>query len=275
MEPPVENKPRHKALEAENAALRQQVADLAAKLEAAMTEIKRLKRGGRRQATPFSKGTRKPDPQRPGRKPGEGPARFRAAPAPEQVSEPPVAVPVTVPACPSCGGELEVAGAGTVWVTDVPPQPQPATHACQVALCQCRACGRQVRGEHPEIAPYQRRATAHRLGPRGLALAHLLHYGLGLPVRRVPGVLKLLTGLPVTQGAITQDALRRAGGKVGEAYRALREGVAQGEHLQRGSERAAHHPSGSLRSGVAHRRSRRSPTGGVDRRRPDLDPDGW
>jgi hypothetical protein len=101
------------------------------------------------------------------------------------------------------------------------------TRAYQIALCQCRGCGGKVRGEHPEVVPDQRGATAHRLGPRALALAHLLHYGLGLPGHRVPGVLKLLTGLAVTQGALTQDALRRADGKVGEAYWALREGVAQ------------------------------------------------
>jgi len=227
VEPSVPNKPSYEALEAENAALRRQVTELTAKLEMALAEIERLKRSGKRQATPFSQGTRKSEPQRPGRKPGEGPFRFRAAPAPEQVSGPPVVVPVTASACPHCGGELEAAGAETVWVTDLPPQPQPVTRAYQIALCQCRNCGSKIRGEHPEVAPDQRGATAHRLGLRGLALAHLLHYGLGLPVRRVPSVLKLLTGLPVTQGALTQDALRRAAGKVGEAYRALRAGVAQ------------------------------------------------
>lgn len=66
----------------------------------------------------------------------------------------------------------------------------------------------------------------HRLGPRSLALAHLLHYGIGLPVRQVPRVLRLLTGLTVTQSGLTQDALRRAAGAVGTAYTALREGVA-------------------------------------------------
>ena len=68
---PAPGKPTYEELE-------KQVADLAAKLEAALAEIERLKRGGHRQATPFSKGRRKPNPQRPGRKPGEGPFRFRA-----------------------------------------------------------------------------------------------------------------------------------------------------------------------------------------------------
>jgi hypothetical protein len=41
-------------------------------------------------------------------------------------------------------------------------------------------------------------------------------------VRKVPLVLGLLTGMNLTQGAITQDALRWARGKVGQKYQELR-----------------------------------------------------
>ena len=58
-----------------------------------------------------------------------------------------------------------------------------------------------------------------------MAAAHVLHYGVGIPVRKVPSVLKALTGLNVTQGAITQDALRRSRGAVGTAYARLRASV--------------------------------------------------
>ena len=58
-----------------------------------------------------------------------------------------------------------------------------------------------------------------------MAAAHVLHYGVGVPVRKVPGVLRLLTGLELTQGAITQDALRRTRGAVGTAYTKLRVAV--------------------------------------------------
>jgi transposase len=44
-------------------------------------------------------------------------------------------------------------------------------------------------------------------------------------VRKVPLVLSLLTGMELTQGAITQDALGRARGKVGQKYQELRAGV--------------------------------------------------
>ena len=53
----------------------------------------------------------------------------------------------------------------------------------------------------------------------------MLHYGVGIPVRRVPVVLRALTGVELSQGAITQDALRRAQGAVGDAYHRLRDSV--------------------------------------------------
>ena len=55
-----------------------------------------------------------------------------------------------------------------------------------------------------------------------MAAAHVLHYGLGIPVRKVPAVLAVLTGVHLTQGALTQDALRRAADTVGAAYEQLR-----------------------------------------------------
>jgi len=58
-----------------------------------------------------------------------------------------------------------------------------------------------------------------------MAAAHGLHYGLGIPVRKVPLVLKAMHGITLTQSAITQDAMRRATGEVGETYAQLRTAV--------------------------------------------------
>jgi hypothetical protein len=60
-----------------------------------------------------------------------------------------------------------------------------------------------------------------------MAAAHGWHDGIGLPVRKVPLVWAALHGRTLTQGAITQDALRRARGEVGTAYARLREAVPQ------------------------------------------------
>src|SRR5918999_5007156 len=185
----------------------------------------RLTRQSKRQAAPFSKGTRAKHPKRPGRKPGEGTFSFRQAPSPEEISQPPVNVPVTRGSCPGCGGKLIEQRGDFAYVTDLPPLPQPRITQYRVGVCRCTGCGRQVRGEHPDLAPDQYGATAHRLGTRAKAVAHILHYQVGIPVRKVPLVLELLTGLGLTQGAITQDALRRAKGSIGQKYQELRAGV--------------------------------------------------
>jgi hypothetical protein len=58
-------------------------------------------------------------------------------------------------------------------------------------------------------------------------MAHSLHYGHGVPVRRLPAMVQEMTGITVTQSALTQDALKQAEGPVGTAYRELREQVRQ------------------------------------------------
>jgi transposase len=206
--------------------LREENERLQAQLTAALAEIERLKRGSKRQATPFSKGTRAPRPGKPGRKPGAGLFTHRDAPAPEAVTTL-VTVPVERSACPGCGGALLPDGQEVVTITDLPALLQPTVSQYHLARCRCARCGRSVRARHPAVAPDQRGATAHRLGPRVLAAAHWLHYGLGVPVRKLPALLFTLTGVEVTQGALTQDALRRAAREVGQAYAALRLQVRQ------------------------------------------------
>jgi transposase len=189
------------------------------RLQAEVEELKR--RGG---AAPFSKGKRKPDPKPPGRKPGQGFFRFRSAPKSAEVRE---AIPVTVAerCCPDCGGELGRARREMVSTTDLPAQPEPEVRCYAVEVRQCRRCGGKVRGRHADIARGQHGATAHRVGPRVKALAHILHYVHGVPVRKTPAILEDLTGVRLTQGAITQNAMQQAGGAVGERYKTLRASV--------------------------------------------------
>ena len=77
----------HEALVALVAVLQRQVAALRA-------DIARLTREGKRQAAPFSKGSRVSQLKRLGRKPGSGTFHYREAPLSAQITEPPVDVPV-------------------------------------------------------------------------------------------------------------------------------------------------------------------------------------
>jgi transposase len=185
-------------------------------------EIEKLKRSQHRSAAPFSKGRRKADPKRAGRKPGQGPFTRRSAPEGPASQTVQAEVP---PNCPFCGGRLEQEGEETATTTDVPTKPEPVTTLYRVPVCRCQKCGQRVRGTAAGLAPDQAGATAHRVGPGVMAAAHALHYAVGIPVRKVPGVLRELTGIQLTQSAITQDALRRMAGPVGAAYEELRGGV--------------------------------------------------
>lgn len=191
-------------------------------IEQLRAEIEQLKRRGG--AAPFSKGTRKPDPKPPGRKPGQGFFRFRGAPD-EMLGAEATTVPVAERCCPDCGGTLGEAKREIVSNTDIPAQPQPEVRCYAVEIRKCGRCGRKVRGQHPDIAPDQHGATAHRVGPRIKAWAHTLHYEHGVPVRKTPAIMEDLTGLRLTQGAITQDAMKQTLGAVGATYEALRASV--------------------------------------------------
>lgn len=136
-----------------------------------------------------------------------------------------IAVAVSSPCCPQCGGPLGEPHIEVATVTELPAKPTVEVRKYEVEVRQCHQCGKRVRGRHPELEDNQQGATAHRVGRRLKAAAHVLHYGMGVPVRKVPAIVKELTGAVVTQSALTQDALKQAAGPVGAAYQQLRAGV--------------------------------------------------
>ena len=226
---PEDDHQRIEDLAEENQSLREELIRVQTENDRLREEVKKLEkllRSKARSATPFSKGKRKAHPKRPGRKPGQGPFQRRDAPAAAAETEP-VEVPVTSMRCPCCGGELKWQRTDRVTTTDMPAQPKPEVKVYDVAVCVCTSCGKSVRGEHPEVATDQYGATAHRVGPRVKTMAHALHYGHGVPVRRLPGILLETTGVTLTQSAMTRDALKHASGVVGNAYQEARAGIRQ------------------------------------------------
>jgi hypothetical protein len=128
------------------AELQRQIAELTANNEALRAELEQLTRSKKRQAAPFSKGTRAPAPKPPGRKPGSGLFRYREAPPPEASTEPPVEVTVTLAACRVCGGLLTEERIDVVYRTELPKHPHPKVTPYRVHVCRCMVCGAQVRG---------------------------------------------------------------------------------------------------------------------------------
>jgi transposase len=189
-------------------------------------QVEELRRKSHRQAAPFSKNQPKANPKNPGRKQGQGVFTNRQAPQ-ERLAD--IRINASVPTrCPDCGGDVDWQRTDTATTTDIAQQVDPVVTRYRVPVCRCRQCGKSVRGRAPGLAEDQAGATAHRVGPIAMAAAHALHYGTGIPVRKVPEVLAALTGLEVTSSAITQDAMKRtAKGPVGEAYEGLRSGMRQ------------------------------------------------
>ena len=206
-------------------ALRARVEELLAENAALRAQVDQLARDSKRQAAPFSKGQRKAQPKRPGRKPGHGRFTFRTLPTPDQWTAPPIEVRLPDPACSGCGEPLQEHRVELAAITDLPPQPKPVVQPYRVWVYRCPGCDTTVRAPHSDLAPDQFGASAHRIGPRAMAAAHATHYGLGVPVRKVPAVLRLYAGVQLTQSAITQDASRRASGPIGSMYQALRDGI--------------------------------------------------
>ena len=171
-----------------------QVARLTTTIKELRKQLVAAQRAGKRQAAPFSKGRQTSKPRRPGRKLGMGNFSYRKPPSADELSGPPVDVSVDADNCPGCGGVLEQEGVDVACVTDIPEVTE-----YRVQACRCRGCGRRVRGRHAEVGADQYGASAHRMGRRVMAAAHVLHYGVGIPVRRAPTVLRALTGVELSQ----------------------------------------------------------------------------
>ena len=131
----------HAALIAEVDRLQGHNASLALTVTELRRQLAAAQRSGKRQAAPFSKGSRTSKPRRPGRKPGMGNFSYRKPPSADEVTEPPVDVSVDDDNCPGCGGVLEQEGVDVAYVTDIPAMPRPQVTEYRVQGCRSRGCG--------------------------------------------------------------------------------------------------------------------------------------
>jgi transposase len=200
------------------------------RLEARIEKLEEEARESKRAKAAFSKGTRKPNPKKPGRKKGEGRFTQRPAPTPgptDQVQEIDVPLSVDQRECPGCEVPLETTNE-IATVEDVPPSPIRVIKRFTVEVGRCPVCGLVVRGRHPDLSPHQNGANAHQVGPNIKTQALSLHYYSGLPLCKVPHVIAQSTGIKLTQSGLSQLActLSDEGGVLHGHYTELKEHVA-------------------------------------------------
>jgi transposase len=206
----------------ENEKLQAKVAALEKTIEDLRKEIAQLKREGKRSAGPFSKNKRKHPRNKRGRKKGQGRfSHLKEAPASADTTQ----VDVSTPEGCGCGGSLEFLRYEEASNTDPPKDIRPHVTKFRVPVCRCRRCGATVRGKHPDLAPDQYGATAHRYGDRMMAVGHVLHYEMGVPQRKVPAIVEMFTGVRPTQSAFNQDAMRRSEADLKPDYKVLRDSM--------------------------------------------------
>jgi transposase len=211
-------------LRSEIAQLRQQREQLEQERERLRQENEKLKRqleeaqrANKRQAAPFSRGTRKANPQPPGRKSGSGYGKRHGKAIPERVDE---VILVPPPSQCSCGGALQVERIDSQFQHEIVRKT--IWRRFDIAICRCTVCHQRVQGRDPRQTSDALGAAAVQLGAEALALAVKMNKGLGMPHADVATVLQDGFGLQVNRSTICRAVDRVA--QRGEAtWHALRD----------------------------------------------------
>lgn len=206
-------------LESSNAELTGEVARLSERVNRLQGKLDGARREAKRQAAPFSKGTKVKDPKPSGRKPGPGYGRKarREPPAPERVDE---HIDVAAPdGCPDCGGQVEVDTVVPQYQEEIVPA-RTRIRCYHVVLGRCTGCKRSVRGRHPDQTSDALGAAGVMLGPLAKAYAAWLHVGLGVAMSKTARILEGMGGLSVTPGGL-HSALHGVAGTATTTYQQL------------------------------------------------------
>jgi transposase len=199
--------PTYEELLQENSELRRRIEKQEHRIAQLEKIIEELRRGGKRQAAPFSKGEPKSAPKPPGRKPAEryGERAFR--PVPDQVDETlEVGCPVV---CEVCNGSVRLTGKESQYQIDF-PQIRPRTTEFVLHCGECSVCGRQVRGRHPRQSSQAVGVAGVQIGPGVVSLALYLNKVGGLSYGKISRLLEQMAGLRVSRSTLCRALLRTA-----------------------------------------------------------------
>jgi hypothetical protein len=163
-------------------------------------------RRGKRQATPFGRDAKKPDPKRPGRKPGKGVFSRRKRPPEDEIKRTERA---PLARCPECGTKVADKRTHETIQTDIPiPKPVHTRFVTESGYCPC--CRKRVRSRHPEQVSTATGAAGVVVGPNAKAVAADMHHRLGVPYEKVAEHFSASFGFEVTSSALCQSEARLA-----------------------------------------------------------------
>jgi transposase len=208
--------------------LQRRVSELESQVATLTHQLEQAQRAGKRQAAPFSKGPPKPDPRKPGRKPGPGYGKkaHRQPPAREQIEE---TLEAPLPeACPQCGGAVQETAVQPQFQVEIPRQPIHRQFNVHIGCCQ--ECGRRVQGRHPLQTSAALGAAAAQVGPDAQAAIVTLNKETGLSHGKVIGCLNTLFGISLTRGASVQTVLRAAE-RCQPAYQEIEQAIHDADRL--------------------------------------------
>ena len=180
-------------------------------------QLEEAQRAAKRQAAPFSRGTRKLNPKPPGRKSGSAYGQHRRKAIPNNVDE---VIAVSAPTHCDCGGELELERIATQFQQEIVRQT--ICRRFDIAIYRCCKCNKRVQGRDPRQTSDALGAAAVQIGPEALALAVQMNKGLSMPHADVAAVLHTGFGLQVNRSTICR-AVERAARRGQATWQALRQ----------------------------------------------------
>ena len=196
------------------------IAQQAATIKRLEAIIDELRRGGKRQAAPFSKGSPKLNPKKPGRKPGAGygtPPTFRSMPEPAPSDQ-----IIDVPApdvCPGCGDDsASIESVDEQVQRDI--EVRTIVRRFKIKVCRCARCGKVRRGTHPLQTSAATGCCASQVGPLARAAMAYMNKTLGLSMGKICFCFNTLWGLDVTRGGVSH-AIAGIARKCAPSHRAI------------------------------------------------------
>src|SRR3984893_4095128 len=192
--------------EKERDRLRTEIEHLKQERERLRRELEAALRATKRQAAPHSRGRRKANPKRPGRKSGGRYGRQACRPIPARVDER-IAVPLP-DHCPHCGGGVESESCETQYQEEIVRRT--VVRRFDIAVGRCRDCRRRVQGRHRLQTSDAVGVGAVQLGPEALTLAAILNKQMGLSLGHTQQVLCYGFGMKASRAGLYRALARMA-----------------------------------------------------------------